>query len=96
MEGFKKLKSGALVPCAVVNAVMSDLVRLFCTDPITLRFLIGTAFEPAGTLATPTRVKLTELSYLGPDGRIPEDARQVIISSVTSPDEMHISSPVAG
>ncbi len=96
MEGFKKLKSGALVPSAVVNAVMSDLTRLFCTDPVTLRFLIGAAFTPAQPIDDATRAKLMKGRYLNADGLVQEDARQVIISSVTGPDELEISNPVAG
>lgn len=95
MEGFKKLKSGALVPCAVVSAVMSDLTRLFCTDPIAVRSLITKAFDPASPIDDTAWMKLATLRYINADDAVPEDARQVIISSVTSIDEMDIGNPVA-
>jgi len=94
MEGFKKLKSGARVPSAVVSAVMSDLTRLFCTDPLTVRCLISKAFAPLSRIDDSARAKLSRLRYLDAGGLVPEDARQVIISSVTSLDDMHIGNPL--
>jgi len=95
MSEMRKLKNGSSVPAPVVHAVMSDLTTLFCSNAPAARALIERCLGSDRRLDASESDLLCRMGFLDPVDGVKDDVRDVVVSSLTSPDDWNIGCPLA-